>query len=477
MILARKKNFLSVGGFVMIALFQALFFVPMVSAEEYDVYVDQDASDGGDGSKEAPFQKIGEALEEALSNKSDERSIGVKKGVYKESLVLEDGVELDGEGRGSTVIEGTLTIKKKAEVENLTITTGAQVAVTVESGANLTLDTVEIKGFGKHGINALAGNGKIVVKKSAFHGSRGKGMYIQKGNRLEISDSRIYDNAEEGIDVRNNVDGFIKNNAFYENGEGGMEIIVGEAEMVISNNKFTKNRASGIATQFYATAQKDGKVQILDNVINNNGKYGIDCNVPSGGDPSPGYWARSLELRGNDIEDNGREEINKFCKIIEAVEADEEKDNAITETEPTEPIVEAVEADKPAPVDVTVLSEEDLNRERIIWDQVEALSRGDEEGENQAEMLQEEMSQKSALSLFLFGYNRESLEVIREESRKARERIEALKLLLEQSQNFQSEAEIRGFIQGEEEEIASWSAFIEQQEKKPGLFGWVKDLF
>lgn len=80
----------------------------------------------------------------------------------------------------------------------------------------------------------------------------------------------------------------------YENGEGGMEIIVGDADMVISNNKFTQNAASGIAVQFYATANTDGQIEISNNTITNNGKYGLDCNVPSGGKPGLNYWKRAI---------------------------------------------------------------------------------------------------------------------------------------------------------------------------------------
>ncbi|MBP7811485.1 MAG: right-handed parallel beta-helix repeat-containing protein [Candidatus Moranbacteria bacterium] len=438
------------------------FSTPVVFAGDYDIYVDKNAEEDGDGREESPYRTIGEALAKGTGK----RSISIAQGTYDESLTLDDSFLLHGAGRGRTIISGTILVKNNSELENLTLRTSAFIAITVEGGADFSLEDSEIRGFGKIGINVMPGTSKIVVKDSAIHSSKGKGLYVQKGHRLEVSDSRIYGNAEEGIDVRNNVNGFIKNNAVYENGEGGMEIIIGSSDMVISKNKFAKNKASGIATQFYATATKAGQIQILDNIISKNGKYGIDCNIPSGGKPGPNYWARSIELRGNRIEDNEKEEINRFCRLIKAVDADEEADNAITEDgEDTEVI------------DATVLSDQDLEEERIIWQQIESMAREDEAVRIERETLEQRIAQSSPIGLFFFGVNQEDLERLREENRKSEEKIESLKVLVSQARAGRDDGDIMNFIQEEEEKNIQRSAFIQEQERHKGILGWFLDLF
>ncbi len=442
---------------------QCVVLAPQVEAKEYDIYVTNTGDDDGDGSKESPYKTIQKALEKALSASTSQRSVSIAKGVYEESFALDDALELVGAGRGATVIVGSVTVKNDARIENLTLKSAAKDAVTVVGDADFFMKNVEIRGSLKSGINALPGKSKIIVKESTIHASQGKGMYIQKGHRLEVSDSRIYDNAEEGIDIRNNVNGFIKNNAIYENGEGGMEVIVGAADMLISKNQFTKNKASGIATQFYDTAQLAGKIQILDNVIKNNGKYGLDCNTPSGGKPGPGYWSRSVELHRNKMENNKREEISPVCKIIEAVEKNEEEDNQIKETEP----------ESSAP-DATVLSAEDLEREKVVWDQAAALTMNSDEKAVVVNQLQAHMSETNRLQLFFFGRKQADLDTIRTQATQLRAQTEDLKALLGQTQNFQGEAEIKSLIEQAEERARGWEDFLHTQEKYRGLSGWFR---
>lgn len=450
------------------------FFVQNASAKNFDIYVDKGVKAEGDGSKESPYETISQALTEALSKSVDKRNIFVAKGVYDESLLLGDSMYISGAGRGKTIITGDVLVEKKSGLENLTIKTEKLVAIMVNGQADFSLQNIEVSGFRKIGLQAIPGEGKIILKNIAIHGSSGKGLYIQKGHRLEISDSRIYKNAEEGVDVRNNVDGFIKNNALYENGEGGMEIIVGDADMVISNNKFTQNAASGIAVQFYATANTDGQIEISNNTITNNGKYGLGCNVPSGGKPGLNYWKRSINLENNTIESNKRKEINPFCKIIDAVDANEELDNKIKETDPDDPINNGMKNEKFTAVNVTVLSNEDLEKERIIWEQVELMATGIEAREIAIDDLGVKIQNLNKLKLFFFGVKKEYLEKSKEEIRQSKEIIENLRSLLTQAQSFQNHEEVQSFIQEEEVEIVKHEAFIREQEEENGILGWRK---
>lgn len=459
------------------AVFVAVIFqfIPsFAQAESYDVYVDKQADSDGDGSEEKPYTSIADAIKHALENDEDERSIGVKKGVYEEALVIGEGIEIDGDGRGRTVISGKVRMEDGSELENLTVDTAANVGVSIENGeADVRISNVEIRGARRIGIDIAPGAGKLTFESLIIHKGKGKGIYVQRGHEIEIVDSKIYDNGEEGIDIRDDVTGKIRNNSVYENGEGGIELILGDSVLDIRGNNIFKNKASGISTQFYATAKSLGEVNIQENKISNNGKYGLHCGIPSGGNPIAGYWAKSVNLVKNVIEKNALEEINRFCKIIEAVDPHEEEDNSIKETVPDQGALFP-------PVEVTPsavkLTEEDLTKERVIWDQVELLARNDEEREKKAGQIIEKMQHQNFLMKFFVGISTSELDIVREEAKKAQENIDALKSLLEQAKNVQSDTSIQDFINEEETEIKNWESFVQEQEGKWSFKKWLNRL-
>ena len=72
-----------------------------------DIYVDDDALPGGNGSYEHPFQFIQDGINVASSGDI----IYVFDGIYNEDLEIAKSVVLRGEDRDTTVIEGTVLIK------------------------------------------------------------------------------------------------------------------------------------------------------------------------------------------------------------------------------------------------------------------------------------------------------------------------------------------------------------------------------
>lgn len=325
-ITSRYRN--SLGFFLSIASIMIGFasYPSRSFAASYDVYVDEDADSSGDGTEAEPYASLIEGIEKAASNAKGRRKVYIKGGKYAETVTIEEGVSLYGSGRGKTRIEGSVSMRSGSRMQDLTIDTNSVVAVSVAADADVRLRNIEIKSFGKIGLDGLPGNGKVVIENSAIHDGGGKGVYIQKGRSIEIVDSEIYKNKEEGIDLRDNVNGTVRNNDIYENDEGGIELIIGSSDLAIVKNHITKNRASGIATQFYKGSSKLGKINIHENVIQKNGNHGIDCKVPSGGNPQHGYWNDSLSLEGNIAEGGGAVVIAKSCKMIEDAENKKDED-------------------------------------------------------------------------------------------------------------------------------------------------------
>jgi hypothetical protein len=449
------------------SLFLGGIFLCMPSpslAEDYDIYVDKDASDGGDGSKGSPYKSIKKAIEEAKSGDS----IRVAGGTYDDSLTVDKEVEIAGSGRSKTNIGGPIIAKKNLELEDLSLTTKTTVAVTLEPGVTFEAENIEIKGFTRNGINALPGKGKVIFRDGAIHGSRGKGMYIQKGHTIEIVGSRFYDNAQEALDIRNNVSGVIKNNAIYSNGEGGIEIIIGDSDVQITNNKITKNKASGIAAQFYASARGAGKVVLASNTIGSNGKFGLDCNIPSGGNPSPGYWQRSLTLTANTFEQNSREEISPFCKIIEAVDQEEEKDNAITETDPVTEVPEEQAAN--------TLSEEELQKEEQAWQTVESLTTASSQKKETLATLRQDIQKQNRLPRFFVGSHSKTFTQLKQETALVSDELLRLKEIIATTPTLQTNLALQSAVAGEAEEIKQWQDFIAEEESHFSLYSFGQSL-
>jgi len=184
--------------------------------------------------------------------------------------------------------------------------------IKVRSGASVEIIDVYIRDAGT-GIETVDG-GTLTIRDSKIK-KNGKGLYIQKGKDINITSSKISENEEEGIDIRSNVDGVVSGNVIEDNGESGIEIILGKSEMKITNNKIEDNGSSGIATQFYDFQEKIGAISIRGNTISENSNYGIDCKTPSGGNSGDKYWSESMSFVGNSIFENKKGDFAPYCKL------------------------------------------------------------------------------------------------------------------------------------------------------------------
>ncbi len=307
-----------------------LLSLPLFSleAKSYDFYVDGSVSKSGDGSKSEPFKTVGEALKE-IKKKSN--SVFIKDGKYKENLELKNYTEIYGESENGVIISGEVIMGDKTLIRDITVR-GSYSLVKIKKDADAEIKNCTLRDFEKIGIEALAGKGKLEVTDSKIKNGNGKGFYIQRGKEIEISNNEVNDNDEEGIDLRSKLTGSVKNNIIVNNGESGIELLVGSTDLKIIGNKVTHNGASGIATQFYPEHEKKGSIEIFGNKFEKNKKYGMDCNKPQGGSPSNSYWRDSIELEDNNINANKIKSINDYCKMIEAVDDEEEADNLVEES-------------------------------------------------------------------------------------------------------------------------------------------------
>ncbi|MBD3238798.1 MAG: hypothetical protein GF332_04135 [Candidatus Moranbacteria bacterium] len=304
---------------------------PITQAKSYDLYVEKQAKSDGDGSQEKPFNSISKAIKYAQDQKI-EPEIFIRKGDYSESIVLPREFELYGQDQNGVVISGSVVLEHDTQIQDLTVQSALK-TITIKSDADATIINCTIQNFSHIGINAQAGDGKLEVKESKIINGRGKGLYIQRGKDINLSNNLVHSNQEEGIDIRSNVNGKIQNNVIKDNRESGIELIVGSADLRITGNDIEDNGSSGIAAQFYEDFDKKGDVLVANNLIVENHKYGFDCNRPHGGSAGSGYWDDSIELRDNEFKKNKQKSINNYCNLIQAVDEDEQKDNTIVEVD------------------------------------------------------------------------------------------------------------------------------------------------
>lgn len=305
-----------------VSLALSLFTTLKISAEDYNIFVDINNTSGiEDGSETNPFNSITEALEMATTNDIDSRKIYVKNGEYPESITLTEGMELYGESKSDTIINGTgesttVAMNNKTALENIKIYKG-NTGISIEKNSKVTIKNVKIQKTKKIGIEIEESSKKRLVEISdcEIYENDGKGIYIKKDNYARIHDNEIYDNDEEGIDVRASAKGSIKSNKIYKNGEGGIEIIVERSKMDIDKNKIYKNSASGIALQAY----KGGLSSVSDNSIEknkitSNKQFGIKCDTPSNlKNNKPVLWSESVSLKNNTIEKNKQGLFSNIC--------------------------------------------------------------------------------------------------------------------------------------------------------------------
>lgn len=303
----QRKHFL--GIILTVGIIVSFVSLNTLSAATYDYYVKE--GEDGDGSSSDPFGSIKDAID-AVGDKKGKK-IFLDKGSYSTSFALPKETELVGANDKDVSLTGLVTLENKTKISRVTFTgTGGGIVVT--KNASVTIEDIRVKNLVGTAIKSEAGSATVKVRDSVIEGAR-KGMYLQAGTTAEIENVEVMKNLEEGIDLRENVNGFIRKSVFKDNKESGIEIILGSSDFEIRDNTFSGNGASGVAAQFYQGARKVGSVRIEGNSFTKN-DWGVDCKAPQGKMDSKFYFLNSLTIQNNTYKDNGDGEIASRCKIM-----------------------------------------------------------------------------------------------------------------------------------------------------------------
>lgn len=373
-------------------------------------YVDYDADNDGDGSKDEPYQKISKALSK------DCKKIIVEKGTYKDDIILNKSVTLEGEG--SVTITGKVTMKDGSKIEEVTVS--GKGGIEIDDDADVEIEDVKITGA-SIGIETF-GRGTLTVKDAKII-DNGKGLYIQAGKNIKITNSEVSDNSEEGIDIRANVDGTISGNTIHDNGESGIEVILGKSELLITNNSIKKNHASGIAAQYYEHASKIGAVKITGNTITDNKDFGINCKAPSGGNPGVDYWSASTNMTSNKVSGNKNGDFAPACAfsantVSDATMTKEQKEQEaqkqqlriaeIAQKNAENKMITAQEEEQKAQEELYIAQQKQKDLQGTISDRYEEVQKIHRHNV----ITQEKINNRNAVITFIIGLDQDELQNI-----------------------------------------------------------------
>lgn len=452
-----------------------IFLSPVFVRAASICYVDKSAEDDGDGSSGDPYKKISKAVND------DCGEIKLAKGTYEEDVTLKKGVKLRGNSKDGTIVKGKVTMDDGSEISKLTVLTGG---IAVSDGADADIEDAKIKNS-NIGITTTGG-GKLTADDVVISGNR-KGMYIQYGKDIKIINCKVYSNKEEGLDIRANVNGSINNNEIYDNGESGIEVILGKAELSIVNNSIKKNKASGIAAQFYSDTDKKGDVNIKSNVITGNSNFGLDCKAPSGADGRPkGYWADSMDLTSNKIIDNKKKDFSSACKfdedkIADATKTKEDREAeklALEEKEKTKTIsveekveLEEIKVQQEEENRIAQKDQEEKNNINIIFEEVEKFHQSQDENKKIIE------GRSSAL-IFFMGEDYKKIKELKDNLYFYDQKIEEIEerkgLIVDENMLKDADNQI-SILKGKRESTVK---FIENKGSRFSLWGWVlKEIY
>lgn len=307
----------------------------------YAIFVDQKISEDEIRSKQQngsftyPFSRIETALSAVTERNIS--TIIIAPGTYNELLTLPDGITLYGSGNDVIISQetiphvNTLTTGNNTKLINVTISGGNNTVFIPYNTSVTFLNTIisHANDFGvemgkKKRPDTPPGEKATVVyeifdktdeeiadmplvrfSNVTITENDNQGMYLRDG-RVEIINSTVTKNGEEGIDLHPHMHTKIVNTVASRNGESGLETEIYDNIVTIENSTFNNNIKNGVA---FITSMGIGDITLINNTITNNAKFGMRCAVHKNRPkkPRPFFQSTISWKDGNNIFENNFE--------------------------------------------------------------------------------------------------------------------------------------------------------------------------
>jgi len=184
-------------------------------------------------------------IQDAIDNASDEDTVFVYNGTYYESLDVDKSLNLIGEGRNTTIIDGggginIYLIRSWIYISGFSIQNGS-VGILIRSNDNTIIgNTITSNGVGI-GFTTLPHNNNYILSNIISYNSEGICLWVDDNNT--ISSNIIFNNIGYGIDLW-----YSGNNEISKNSISGSDVGISQVwsinNIVIGNN--IKNNNLGI---------------------------------------------------------------------------------------------------------------------------------------------------------------------------------------------------------------------------------------
>ena len=264
-----------VGG---IFLVMAAVLVPIFAwGGSETIFVDKDAKGSESGSFSRPYRTITQALKHADSG----TEVRVKSGVYKENIQIPKGVKLvsDSEDRSRVVIEGndnnpTVLMKHQSTLSHVTIKDGRN-GIRVNDDAKAHIFDVVVKDAKRDGIfieSAPREKSRRAYMEKVEVKNNGKAGVYAKKRLVVMVNSKVHDNATEGIDFQAGVNGWLADTKVYENKGTGWKVVLDGSEVWSEKNDFRSNGREGIQVESFGVP---GKFGAKKSKMVGNDRYGV----------------------------------------------------------------------------------------------------------------------------------------------------------------------------------------------------------
>lgn len=317
-------------------------FSPHVIFVDEKILENETASKMQSGSFTYPFSHIETALLAATERNIS--TIIIAPGTYNELLTLPDNITLYGSGNDVIISQeivpqiNTLTTGNNIKLINLTIS-GGNNAVLIPYNTSVTFLNTIMSHAGDFGVKmekkkrpkTLPGEKADVVYEIFYKTddeianmplvrfsnvtitkNDNQGMYLRDG-RVEIINSKVIENGEEGIDLHPHMHTTIINTIASRNGESGLETEIYDNVVTIENSTFNNNTKNGVA---FLTSMGIGDITLINNIVTNNAKFGMRCAVHKNRPKKPRPFFQSVISwkDGNNIfENNFKRNIASEC--------------------------------------------------------------------------------------------------------------------------------------------------------------------
>jgi len=212
--------------------------MPVLFEEVYGqfpiLYVDDDNVDGPwDGSEKQPYQKISDAIKNCYEG----WTVFVKNGTYNENVIINKTINLDGENKEKTIIDGNgkdiviYVQAKEVRISGLTVQNSGKKRLnsgirTLSLDSNLTVKDCIIKNndVGIY-LNCIDGDtykksGNTITNNTIVNNK--VGIFTMWANNNEIKGNTICNNTLHGIEMESSRTSIIKNNTICNNKAKGI---------------------------------------------------------------------------------------------------------------------------------------------------------------------------------------------------------------------------------------------------------------